>query len=326
MPSRCFRRTTIAFALHASAGLWGVPSLAADGQLQSARQQFAQAESDEDAGRWGDALDKLRHVLEVKRTAGVQYHIALCEEHLGQLVAALADYRAADGNAHSDNAQDVLNLVGKRLADLDARVPRLTIHLVPEAPDASVTLDGSALAHTLIGVAMPVDPGVHRVEASAQGRATSSVEVTMRERDATVLDVKLENTVVREPPPAREQDLSPSQGRVPEGPNRGAAVAFAITALVTAGVGLGAYIAAGNARSGGETGCAEVVSAAPDACDSKRQPVRAWDWVAAGAWAGAATAGTLAVLSWTRSPRPAAPASSIRVHVGFGSLGVAGDF
>jgi hypothetical protein len=61
-------------------------------QVRAARRLFADAEKDEDASRWADALEKLRRVAQVKLTAGIHYHIALCEEHLGQLATALDQY------------------------------------------------------------------------------------------------------------------------------------------------------------------------------------------------------------------------------------------
>ncbi|HLK40962.1 MAG TPA: hypothetical protein VKU41_29630, partial [Polyangiaceae bacterium] len=94
------------------------PAVAAgpDPRLVEARALFVEAEHDEDAGRWQDALDKVRRVGEVKRTAGVRFHEALCEEHLGRLTRALTDYTAAEDQARSENAQDVLRPVGKRIA------------------------------------------------------------------------------------------------------------------------------------------------------------------------------------------------------------------
>jgi hypothetical protein len=327
MPSRCFRRIAITFALLASAGL-GATGYAAppDLQLQAARQQFAQAEEDEDAGRWKDALDKLHGVLGVKRTAGVQYHVALCEEHIGQLVAALADYTAADNEAHSENAQDVLKLVGKRLAELEPRVPRLTIHVVPDVPDTRLTLDGATIAPSLFGVAMPVDPGTHRVEATAQAHVPTSADVTMREHDSTVLDVKLVLADAVAPTVEQERDRSAANGSSSGGLDRGMAIAYSVATVVLAGGGVGAYVAAGSARDRAVSGCAQVVSLAADACDSQKQAIRAWDWAAAGAWAGAAAASTLAVLAWTTPSRSVSRASSVRVVVGVGSLGVGGDF
>src|SRR5258706_15123609 len=103
------------------------PPAPSQAQVQAARELFQEAERDEDAKRWAEALEKLRRVAAVRLTPGVRYHIALCEENLGQLVAALADYTLAENQARAENAQDVLRLVGKKLESLRARVPRLTI-------------------------------------------------------------------------------------------------------------------------------------------------------------------------------------------------------
>jgi hypothetical protein len=328
MPSTRAFRTAISLACLVAAGLRGAPGRATptDVDLNTARQQFARAEQDEDAGLWRDALDKLRSVLAAKQTAGVQYHIAFCEEHLGQLVAALADYTTAKIKAQSENALDVQRLVGKRLADLDPRVPRLTVHLVPDVPNASLTLDGAALANELFGSAMPVDPGTHRIEASAPDRLSSSVEVTMHERDATVLDVKL--ALAGEPGPAviGEPTLSASRGRESPSLDRRAALVETVAALVLAGGGVGAYIEAGDVHGAAVAQCAQVVGFSPNACDSRKRGVRAWDWTAAGLWAGAAAASTLSVLSWTKSSRPTPSGSVVRVRIGLGSLDVSGDF
>src|ERR1019366_10378211 len=96
-----------------------------ESQLAAARDLFMAAEKDEDAQRWADALDKLTRVSAVKLTSGVRYHTALCEEHLGRLVAALRDYKAAADQAHAEDAADVLRLVDKRVADAPDRLPRL---------------------------------------------------------------------------------------------------------------------------------------------------------------------------------------------------------
>ncbi|MDP9000908.1 MAG: hypothetical protein M3O46_12435, partial [Myxococcota bacterium] len=74
--------------------------------IERARQLFVQAEEDEDAERWSDALDKFRAVSQVRLTAGVRYHLALCEEHLGQLARALEDYRSAQDQAILESATD----------------------------------------------------------------------------------------------------------------------------------------------------------------------------------------------------------------------------
>jgi hypothetical protein len=112
--------------------------------LRAARELFASAEKDEDAGKWSDALDKLGRVAQVRSTSGVRYHIALCEEHLGRLAHALDDYVQAEIQARNDGAQDVLRLVGGRVGQLKDRVPRLP---TPRSTSTGTPSRGRSGAH-----------------------------------------------------------------------------------------------------------------------------------------------------------------------------------
>ena len=284
-----------------------------DAQIQAARELFQQAVKDEDAGHWSEAFTKLQRVAEVKATAGVRYHIALCEEHLGQIATALTDYGTAEHLARAEGAQDVLRLVGKQMAVLGPRVPRLTIHLVPDAPDAQLRIDGVAVARALVGVPIPLDPGEHRIDADAPDRPPTSATVTLGERDTTLLNVKL-NDVATPPAPAPPASPPPAQlppASPPPPPSPGLAIATTALAAGLAGGGVVAFLLAGNAQTSGESQCAAVVSTAGSACDSERATVRAWDFSAAGMWVGAAALGAVAVWLWASTgPRPTA--------VGFG--------
>jgi hypothetical protein len=328
MPDRPVLRTALSLATLAAIALFAAPLPASgDPQVQAARELFSQAEEDEDAGHWDEAASKLRRVLEVKHTAGVQYHIALCEEHTGSLVAALEDYTIAEREAHEENAQDVLRLVGKRLADLTPRVPRVTLRVVPDTPTASLTLDGRPIARALWATSLPVDPGDHRIEATAEGRETSSASVVLNERDSTVLEVKLGPPT--SPPPGPPVSISPVAPPATEparaAPFRTVAVIETAGFAVLAGGGLAAFLAADGARTRGIQACAQHASTSPDACDPQKNEVRAWDWVAAGAWTGAAALATLAVLAWAH-PSPAQPSAALRVNAGPTSIGIGGDF
>jgi hypothetical protein len=312
----------------ACACAWPPSSAAAspvDAQIQAARELFQQAEKDEDAGLWSDALVKFKRVAEVKSTAGVRYHEALCEEHLGQIATAFTDYTSAENQARAEGAQDVLRLVGKQIKDLGPRVPRLTVHVVPDVADAQVKLDGVPVAHALLGVAMPVDPGVHRIDAEAPGRQATSATVTVLERDATVLDVAL--TAPAPLPSPLPLPVAPAVGTGPQvpGPSSSpptAALATTIGAVALAGGGVAAFLLAGNAQAGGQRDCAAVVSTSAGACDSERTTVRAWDFSAAGMWVGAAGLAAVSVLLWTSRGHT----TSTAIDVGPASVVVRGRF
>lgn len=309
-----------------------------DAAVRAARQLFLDAEKDEDASHWADALEKLRRVAEVKRTAGVRYHVALCEEHLGQLAAALDEYTSAEGQAREENAQDVLRLVGKRIADLGPRVPRLTIRVVPELPGTTVTIDDARIPSAVLGTALPMDPGEHRVEASAPDRPAASQRVTLHERDVTSIELKLPEApppspapppmlATAPPPPEPTAPPPPTAAGTPptasSAPLRTGAILTTAGAVVLVGAGVAAYALAGSALDSGRASCAQVVSTSPDACDSQKNGVRAWDFTAAAAWVGAAAIGAVAVVLWTR---PAQTAPSAGLLVGPGAIGLGGRF
>ncbi len=59
---------------------------------------------------------KIRRAGAVKLTPGLRFHIALCEERLGQLVAALDGYAAAQVAARAEDNHEVLDLVAEPIA------------------------------------------------------------------------------------------------------------------------------------------------------------------------------------------------------------------
>jgi hypothetical protein len=308
-----------------------------DAQLSAARDLFIAAEKDEDAQRWSDALEKLKRVAQVKLTPGVRYHTALCEEHLGRLVAALSDYKAAANEARAENASDVLRLVDRRILDSTERVPRLVIVLVPSLPEATVRLDGEPISP---GVAISTDPGTHTVDATAPGHAPSATRVTLQERDATSIEVKLEPAAPPPPPPPAAPE--PRDRAAATEDYRSASRERTLGLLAAAGAvglaagGLGAYLAASGEHANAVQTCGLKFTSQADACDSLKNDVRAWDWVAVTAWAGAAAAGTVAALSLVRfrrdshhagdgaRSRPSSP--SARVVVAPTSVGLEGTF
>jgi hypothetical protein len=306
-------------ALCSAAQASDAPSAA---ELNSARELFTDAERDEDAGRWQEALDKLRRVARVKQTAGVRYHVALCEERLGSLADAWQDYRSAQAQATREGAKDVLRLVGPVLDTLGPRVPHLAIHIVPDSADATVSVDGSPVAQSSLGDPTPINPGLHRIEASAAGRTTVRTTVSLREGESTVFDVALVEVV----PPVATVPAVPIRAPPADRPAWGGAGAGATTVVSVglAAFGVVAFVVAGTDRSEAIRQCRTLASPNPDACDGLKNDVRAWDWTAAAAWGAAGVTGIAAAVLWSRPSLRTA--SWGRLVVGPTSIGVAGSF
>jgi hypothetical protein len=293
-----------------------------DADLEAARELFLQAEKDEDNGNWQSALEKLRTVAELRLTAGVRFHVALCQEHLGLIAAALSSYTQAANQAHQEDARDVLRLVGRRVAALDPRVPRLSVHVYSDAPDAVVTLDGSRLDTASLGEPIPVEPGSHELLATAPGHTPAKAIVTMHEHDSMVLDLKLEAAKPSPKPPSlapepvRASAVSPATHSSPARHEHFAAMLWTTASVVMAAGGAAAYVLADRALDDGTATCRTRISTSPDACSSERFAIRAWDATAAAAWTGALVAGVFAVVLWATPERRTPSEPSIRLVTG----------
>ena len=169
------------------------PAQASAPEIVAARELFRQGTEDVDAGRYALGLEKFRRVAAVKETANVRYNIARCEESLNKTGAALANFETAEREAAVDSKGDeVAKLAHDRAAALRPRVPRLELIAPPLAPGGlEVTLDGSRIALTTLGVPLPVDPGSHLIDATAPGYAAFHAAVALAESESKTVSIAL---------------------------------------------------------------------------------------------------------------------------------------
>jgi hypothetical protein len=124
--------------------------------------------------------------LKLEPAVGTLLNLANCEEKLGQLAAALEHWKAALAAMKPDDERAAQ--ARKRTAELEERVPRLTLKLAAAAPTTTrVRLDGVDVTAS-IGHSVPVDPGDHVLIASNEGFADGRFVVHAAERVATELD------------------------------------------------------------------------------------------------------------------------------------------
>jgi hypothetical protein len=188
--------------------LWAIPATAqaqtptADGDgLKRAREQFAQALALQTGGDWAGALALLKEVAAVKPTPQVRFNIALCEERLGLLVAALGDYELAGSDAQAQKADQVRQEVDSRLESLKARIPRVVVKRGEGADSATISLDGVSLGDSVLNSPLPVDPGPHVVEGAAAGFQPFKQSFRVAEQQTATIEVKLELEPIKAPPP-----------------------------------------------------------------------------------------------------------------------------
>jgi hypothetical protein len=198
--------------------------------LKRAREQFGQALALQTAGDWAGALALLKDVAAVKSTPQVRFNMALCEEKLGKLVAALGDYELAASDARAEKADQVAEEVEGRLESLRQRIPKLTVKRGSGAEAAIVAVDGVSVGDQVIGTPMPTDPGPHTVEGKAPGFKPFRKSVRLAEQQSETVEIVLEP----EPPP---MVAGGGGGTVRPGPGRSPVYGYVIGGIGIASLG-----------------------------------------------------------------------------------------
>ena len=199
-------------------------------EIVEARTKFQQAIELEQAQNYVAALKLFREVGQVKLTPQIRYHIAVCEEHLGQLVAALGGYELALAQSEGMHPDFIAEVEGS-IADLNGRIPKLVIARGEGAEAAIVEYDGVELGDAQVGVEMPINPGPHTVVARAPGFKRFHETIAVQEGSTKTLTITLEAL----PPPPADAIGAASSG--PQG--------FGILPFVVGGAGAGAAILGG---------------------------------------------------------------------------------
>ncbi len=149
-------------------------------ELSVARRLFDEGKAAFDAGRWQEAAGKFRQATAIKDTPGMRFHLARCEEEQGALVEALVEYdRAQELMEHGAKAPDVERLLPEAREKVKAKIGQLVLRLPADTPAVTVELDGKAVLPSVLSLPLPVNPGTHRLRATAAGRQAFSVEVTV---------------------------------------------------------------------------------------------------------------------------------------------------
>jgi hypothetical protein len=284
-------------------------------------------------GRYKDAVDLCTRAESMMHAPTHLLLIARAQTKLGHLVEAQEAYikiqrdRISPGAPHAFiDAQTAANDEEGALAP---RVPTLKVSVEgPGAGDAQVTLDGAPFPTALVGIASPINPGSHVLQAKGSSAEAEAVTVSVAEgaRQTVTLTMK---AVAPEPVAAQATLPEPSTLEAPESGHPGLRTAGWISIGVgIAGLAVGSIMVIKNHsdRNDANAFCG------PNGCpDSKRSEIVSFDddansaatfsWISFGV--GAAGLVTGATLLWLGHGKSAAPQSGeVTPWFGKRSMGV----
>ena len=218
-----------------------VATLLGAGPVQAAENPAARSLFDAglqlmDQNKPAEACPKFEESLRLQPSIGAELNLARCHEALGVLATAWTEYkkaasmaRAAGDGQRETAALDFAN-------ELEPKVPKLVVNVAKPVPGLKVTRDGEEIGAATYGVPLAVDPGKHRIEATAPGHKGWSSEL-----DVPTAPGPHEVAV---PPlaPGATPSPEPSQGGAAADASSGnilgvTGIVFTATGVVAAGLG-----------------------------------------------------------------------------------------
>jgi serine/threonine-protein kinase len=313
------------------------PALAQGGNTAAAEALFQEGRTLFQEGKFAEACPKLAESQRLDPATGTLLTLALCHEGEGKLASAWAEFNDVEGHSQREGREDRVKIAREHAAALRPRLSTLAVDVPPDVaqtPGLELRIDGVVLGAGSFGVAVPVDGGEHRIEASAPGKApwqtTASVK---RESDAVRVSVPAlaEAAAAVAAPVGSAPSDAPPKDSVDDGSG------MRLAGLVTAGagvvlLGVGTYLAldAKGDYDDAEGQCTNGVcpSEPYQASEDARSQGALATYLFIGGGAALAT-GVVLFFVAPKGSKESPPAAGLRVNrvgIGPGSLTLGGSF
>jgi hypothetical protein len=180
------------------------------GDAATAEALFREGKTQMEAGNYGVACPKLEESYAQDPATGTLLALGLCQERSGRTASAWATYAEAATRARRDGRVDREQAAREHMKALEPKLSHLTIQVDQSAaalPGLSVKRDGREVGAGAWGTGVPIDPGVHSVEATAPGMRAFQAKITVSaQADAQTVQI-----------PALAVDPTASAGAPPSG-------------------------------------------------------------------------------------------------------------
>jgi hypothetical protein len=272
-------------------------------------------------GRFNEACPKFAESEKLDPSASTLLNLASCYEKAGKTATAWETYKEAASVASAGNRQDYVAIAQKRSAALEPSLTKLTVTVGALVDGLVVKRDGVEVGRALYGVAIPIDPGAHVIEASAPKKKpwTTTLDAKDPSASLTVTVPPLEDapdttpsppaTVV--PPPASTATTPPASTTTlppPAPPSSGssqATIGIVVGAVGIVGVGLGTVFAL-SAKSKYNDSLDACLPSSPNQCSQsgvdQRNSARTSGNIASVAFAVGGVALATGIVLWLTAP------------------------
>ena len=216
------RSRSLAFALAAGLGLAALSgSLPVQAQASPATRAAADALFEDgrrfmSENKYAEACPKLEESQRVDPGVGTLYNLSVCYEAIGRTASAWVGFREVAQMALTAGQADREKAARGKASALEPKLMRLKITVQGANAGIEVKRDGAVVSPALWGTAVPLDPGKHRVSASAPGKEPWEITVQLDQPGGMVnveVPPLLDHKAGAPPPLPPPGDTKPPPGR-----------------------------------------------------------------------------------------------------------------
>lgn len=153
----------------------------ADSQVPSAEQLFQEARALVEKGDYAAACPKLEASQQLDPAVGTQFNLADCYEHVGRTATAYALFEEVARIARSAGKFERERSAKERAVALQPKLARIHLDVKATAPGLELRVDDVLVAKSAWSEPFPIDPGAHRIAASAPAHAPWESTITAQE-------------------------------------------------------------------------------------------------------------------------------------------------
>jgi hypothetical protein len=235
-----------AFALLAAASILFADAIAAAADPTSADRAVAEGLFQEskrlmNANDYAAACPKLAESQRLVPKLGTLLNLATCHEKIGLTASAWAEFTQAATLAEATGQAERVRYAKSHAAALEKSLARVTLEVAETPPGLAIELDGRALGPGAWSSPIPVDPGEHRVTASAPDRVawSSTVRVSPGATANVVRVPVLERAAATSTGPRAEAKGPPPSDSAPAKGGTATATYVGIGAIAAGAIGIG---------------------------------------------------------------------------------------
>lgn len=175
--------------------LLGIATLASAAMAQPSREDRAAATALFDEARalvkdkkFAEACPKFEESNRLDPGMGTLYNLADCYEKLGKTASAWSGFRDVADQARLVSMKDREEDALARAKAIEARLPRVRLLIPKELAGAKIAVlrDGIAMTAALVGTAVPLDPGKHKIRVEAIGYEAWETDIVLEPKGGTI--------------------------------------------------------------------------------------------------------------------------------------------